>query len=213
MFSWSEFFIRVRVRADARLGRPRGFLKRLQGNKAGQLLINIYPISDDDFLKFIPDKKNRMNLNKVMLIGNLTRDPEVRNTPAGLAVASFSVATNLVWRDAAGNKQQRADYHNVIAWRKLAEICGQYLHKGSKVYIEGRLQTRDWLGQDGVKRYRTEIITDNMIMLDRAGGVTASRGAEEPPLPTEEASAVITVESGGSDEPDEEDIKVENIPF
>jgi len=108
-----------------------------------------------------------MNLNKAMIIGNLTRDPEIRNTPAGNAVASFSVATNLVWRDAAGNKQQRVDYHNVVAWRKLADICGQYLHKGSRIYIEGRLQTRDWLGQDGVKRYRTEIIADNMIMLDR----------------------------------------------
>ena len=87
-----------------------------------------------------------MNLNKAMIIGNLTRDPETKNTPAGTPVTSFSVATNYVWKDAGGQKQQKVEYHNVVTWRKLAEICGQYLRKGSKVYIEGRLQTRDWVG-------------------------------------------------------------------
>src|SRR4030042_1350340 len=110
-----------------------------------------------------------MNLNKAMIIGNLTRDPEVRTTPQGTSVASFGVATNFVWTDASGQKQEKAEYHNVVAWRKLADIIGQYLKKGSKVYIEGRLQTRDWTGQDGVKRYRTEIIAENMIMLDSRG--------------------------------------------
>ena len=107
-----------------------------------------------------------MNLNKAMIIGNLTRDPESRTTPSGQAVCNFGVATNLIWTDANGDKQERAEFHNVVAWRKLAEICSQYLKKGSKVYIEGRLQTRDWEGQDGVKRYTTEIIASEMQMLD-----------------------------------------------
>jgi len=153
-----------------------------------------------------------MNLNKVMLIGNLTRDPEIRNTPNGTNVASFSIATNYVWKDQAGQKQEKAEFHNIVAWRKLADICGQYLRKGSKIYIEGRLQTRDWDGQDGVKRYRTEIIADNMIMLDRAGGANPmSRGANVPPMPTEQ---MIDIEDGMSDGGfQEEEIKVENIPF
>ncbi|MFH1427385.1 MAG: single-stranded DNA-binding protein [Patescibacteria group bacterium] len=158
-----------------------------------------------------------MNLNKAMIIGNLTRDPEVRSTPAGQTVASFSVATNLIWTDQSGQKKEKVEFHNVVAWRRLAEICGQYLHKGSKVYIEGRLQTRDWVGQDGVKRYRTEIVADNMIMLDRAGGASATSG-EKPPLPEEQEIAsepIIDAETpvGEEQNPVEEDIKVENIPF
>lgn len=154
-----------------------------------------------------------MNLNKAMLIGNLTRDPEVRNTPTGQTVASFSIATNQVWTDQSGQKKERVDYHNIVVWRRLAEICAQYLHKGSKIYIEGRMQTRDWTGQDGIKRYRTEIVGDNMIMLDRGGqqGSRPSAGAgfnEQPPMPNEEPVIEIT-ESGA----DEEEIKVENIPF
>jgi len=159
-----------------------------------------------------------MNLNKAMIIGNLTRDPEVKTTPTGQTVATFGVATNFIWTDQQGQKQERVEFHNVVAWRRLAEICGQYLHKGSKVYIEGRLQTRDWVGQDSVKRYRTEIVADNMIMLDRVGGA-APMSDEQPPAP-EEGSAtqgepVIDVEEpvGGDSNPAEEDIKVENIPF
>ncbi len=110
-----------------------------------------------------------MSLNRAQIIGNLTRDPELRQIPGGQTVATFSVATNFSWTDSSGQKQERAEFHNVVAWRKLAEICGQYLKKGGKVFIEGRIQTRDWEGEDGVKRYRTEIIADNMIMLDRKG--------------------------------------------
>lgn len=110
------------------------------------------------------------NLNKVMLIGNLTRDPEVRYTPQGNAVASFVVATNREWVT-QGEKKQSVDFHNVVSWNKLAEICGQLLKKGMKVFVEGRLQTRDWVGEDGNKRYKTEIIIDDMIILTpkRAG--------------------------------------------
>ncbi len=110
-----------------------------------------------------------MSLNRVQLIGNLTRDPEVRQIPGGQNVATLAIATNFSWVDASGQKQDKAEYHNVVAWRKLADICGQYLRKGSKVFVEGRLQTREWEGEDGVKRYRTEIVADNMIMLDRRG--------------------------------------------
>lgn len=160
-----------------------------------------------------------MNLNRAMVIGNLTRDPEIRNTPAGVSVASFAVATNFIWTDQSGQKQERVEFHNIVTWRRLAEICGQYLHKGSKVYIEGRLQTRDWVGQDGIKRYRTEIIADNMIMLDRAGaapGISTPGG--EPPSSTEQeppAEPVIDVNEATAEEPNpkEEEIKVENIPF
>jgi len=154
-----------------------------------------------------------MNLNKAMIIGNLTRDPEIKNTPSGLPVATFAVATNLVWKDQAGQKQEKVEFHNVVAWRRLAEICGQYLRKGSKVYIEGRLQTRDWVGQDGVKRYRTEIVAENMIMLDRAGaGSSPAISDNEPPVPGE---PVIDINDSGVDDsnPSEEEIKVENIPF
>ena len=111
-----------------------------------------------------------MSLNRAQLIGNLTRDPELKQIPGGSTVASFSVATNFSWTDQSGQKQDKSEFHNIVAWRKLAEICGQYLKKGMKVFIEGRIQTRDWEGEDGVKRYRTEIVADNMIMLDRKGG-------------------------------------------
>lgn len=110
------------------------------------------------------------NLNKVTLIGNLTRDPEMRYTPQGNAVASFVVATNREWVT-QGEKKQSVDFHNVVAWNKLAEICGQLLKKGIKVYVEGRLQTRDWMDKDDNKRYKTEIIIDDMIILTpKAGG-------------------------------------------
>ncbi|MDD4995158.1 MAG: single-stranded DNA-binding protein [Patescibacteria group bacterium] len=137
-----------------------------------------------------------MNLNKAMIIGNLTRDPELRTTPSGASVTSFGVATNHTWTDQQGNRQEKAEYHNIVAWGKLAEICSQYLAKGRKVYIEGRLQTRDWEGQDGVKRYRTEIVAENMIMLDRGQGPRAPGEvqSEAPAMP-------------------EEEVKKEDIPF
>lgn len=148
-----------------------------------------------------------MNLNKVMIIGNLTRDPELRNTPSGQTVASFSVATNFVWTDQSGQQQKKTEFHNIIAWRKLADICAKYLHKGSKVFIEGRLQTTDWTGQDGVKRYRTEIVTENMIMLDNKGGSPMGSGINNN---NSGAEATIEIPDEISDD---EEIRVENIPF
>lgn len=109
-----------------------------------------------------------MTLNRTTIIGNLTRDPESRTTPSGVTVTNFSVATSLVWNDQSGQRQEIPEYHNIVAWRKLAEICAQYLRKGRKVYVEGRLQTRSWDDPNGFKRYKTEIVAQNMIMLDRA---------------------------------------------
>ncbi len=149
-----------------------------------------------------------MNLNKAMIIGNLTRDPELKNTPSGQNVASFTVATNLVWVDKSGNQQKKVEFHNVIAWRKLADICSKYLKKGSKVYIEGRLQTSDWIGNDSVKRYRTEIIADNMIMLDSKNNFSDSQQNYNSNNNKQEEEVIEIPE-----EPSDEEIKVENIPF
>ncbi|MBD3279307.1 MAG: single-stranded DNA-binding protein [Candidatus Pacebacteria bacterium] len=106
------------------------------------------------------------SLNKVMIIGNLTRDPNLRFTPSGTAVCSFGVATNRSWMPSdGGDRVEKVDFHNIVAWSKLAEICGQLLHKGDKVYVEGRLQTRDWKTEDGSDRRVTEVVIDNMILL------------------------------------------------
>ncbi len=149
-----------------------------------------------------------MNLNRAMIIGNLTRDPEMRNTPSGQSVTSFSVATNRVWTDQSGQKQEAVEYHNLVAWGKLAEICSQYLGKGRKVYVEGRLQTRSWTDQSGVTKYRTEIVAENMIMLDRAAaGNGAPMGGQNFPPAQPQDNSPAPASS------DDEEIKVENIPF
>ena len=108
-------------------------------------------------------------VNKVIIVGNVGRDPEVRYTQSGRAVASFSVATSERFQDKEGQTQERTEWHRVVAWARLAEICGEYLRKGKQVYIEGRLQTRDWEDKDGHKRYTTEIIANVMQMLGRRG--------------------------------------------
>lgn len=148
-----------------------------------------------------------MDLNRVTLIGNLTRDPELRNTPNGKAVASMSIATNRYWTDAQGQKQKEAEFHNIVMWSKLAEIASQYLRRGSKVYLEGRLQTREWTGQDGIKRYRTEIIADNMIML------SGNSDSAHRDRPAENSSTPSASVNNQTDEVIEEEIKVEDIPF
>lgn len=147
-----------------------------------------------------------MSLNKVQLIGNLTRDPEARSTPSGQQVTTFSVATNRAWTSQTGEKQERSEFHNIVAWGKLADIASKYLAKGRRVYVEGRLQTRDWTGQDGVKRYRTEIIAENFIMLDRASA--GAPGNDGPFTPSAAPS-----NDGDQPFPPEEEIQLENIPF
>jgi len=124
-------------------------------------------------------------INKVILIGNLGADPEIRYTQNGTAVATFNVATTETWKDQAGVKQEKTEWHKIVAWKRLAEICGEYLSKGSKVYIEGKLQTRQWEDKEGNKRYTTEIVAWEMKMLSPRGGgeSTGHRYEDQPPLP------------------------------
>jgi single-strand DNA-binding protein len=156
-----------------------------------------------------------MDLNKVMLIGRLTRDPESRTTPQGVTVTNFGLATGRVWKDNQGNTQERTEFHNIVTWRRLAEICAQYLAKGRQIYIEGHLQTRSWEDQAGKKNYRTEVVADNMIML-------GSRPAESSPAPAAVSSAPAEQASDKQREPaqvaapaaiSDEEIKIEDIPF
>nr|WP_320115087.1 single-stranded DNA-binding protein [uncultured Desulfuromonas sp.] len=108
-----------------------------------------------------------MSVNKVILVGNLGKDPELRYTPSGAAVVNFSLATSETYKDRDGNRQTKTEWHNIVAWRQLAEICGKYLHKGKQIYIEGSLQTRKWQDRDGNDRYTTEIVANQMQMLGR----------------------------------------------
>ena len=154
-----------------------------------------------------------MNLNKAFILGNLTRDPELRQTATGQNVATFGIATNRMWTDSAGNKQTQTEFHNVVVWGRLAEIASQYLAKGRLVFIEGRLTTRSWQDQQGQKKYRTEIVAENMQLGPRF------QSAQNP----NQAPASSPGESKSADsEPDretlpevqlDEEIKVENIPF
>ncbi|OGM21416.1 hypothetical protein A2863_00525 [Candidatus Woesebacteria bacterium RIFCSPHIGHO2_01_FULL_38_9b] len=121
------------------------------------------------------------SLNKVELIGNLTRDPELRYTPSGIAVCTFGLATNRQWTTDSGEKKEDAEFHRIVAWNKLAELCAQLLAKGRKVYVEGRLQTRRWTGQDGAERTTTEIVINDMIILDSR----LSAGSEDINVPEE----------------------------
>lgn len=109
------------------------------------------------------------SLNRVQLIGNLTRDPELRYTPAGNAVCTFGLATNRSWTTDSGEKREEVDFHKIVVWNKLAELCSQFLVKGRKVYVEGRLSTRSWTGQDGAQKSTTEVVIDDMILLDSKG--------------------------------------------
>ncbi len=146
------------------------------------------------------------SLNKAMLIGNLGKDPELRYTTSGVAVVSFSIATSESWKDQEGNLQERTEWHNIVAWRKLAEICGEWLKKGKKVYIEGRIQTRSYDDKNGVKKYITEIVADDMIMLDGAGGAgrsVAQGGAQGGVQGTEGSVAPGTDIGGGSQKDDD----------
>lgn len=153
-----------------------------------------------------------MDLNKAMIIGRLTRDPELRTIPNGTPVCSFSVATNYSFKSASGEKQDQVEYHNVVAWRKLAEIAGQYLKKGSKVYVEGRIQTRSWDAQDGTKKNRTEIVMENMIMLD-SKGTGMGGGAAPSAAKNEFESSLEQIPTINQEQPMDEEISVEDIPF
>lgn len=109
-----------------------------------------------------------MSVNKVILVGNCGADPELRYTPAGTAVTTVSIATSETFKDRDGNKQEKTEWHRLVFWRQLAEICGKYLHKGKQIYVEGKLATRKWTDQNGIERYTTEVVVDKMQMLGRA---------------------------------------------
>lgn len=163
-----------------------------------------------------------------MLIGNLTRDPEMRYTPAGTAVCTFGIATNRSWTTESGEKREEADFHNIVAWSKLAEICAQLLKKGRKVYVEGRLATRSWQGQDGTQKQRTEVVISDMVILDKKEGVgetidTDKIGIDisEPVIETQispeetEPKSKSKKEEKKEDKSDEskEEVGEEDIPF
>ena len=127
------------------------------------------------------------SLNKVMLIGNLTRDPELKYTPSGTGVCTFGLATNREWTDSSGQKQEGVEFHRIVAWGKLGEICSQLMSKGRKVFVEGRLQTRAWKSQDGSDRQVTEVVIDEMILLDGPKGDRLEGGYESNHYTSDEA--------------------------
>lgn len=114
-------------------------------------------------------------INKVIIVGNLGKDPEVRHTPSGQAVANFSIATSESWNDKDGQKQERTEWHRIVVWGKLAELCGKYLSKGRQCYLEGKLQTRAWDDKDGNKRYTTEVVANTVQFLGGSTGASAGR--------------------------------------
>jgi single-strand DNA-binding protein len=158
------------------------------------------------------------SLNKVMLLGYLGKDPEVRYTASGKAMATFSLATSFGWRDQDGNDQERTEWHRVVAWGRLGEVCGEYLSKGKQVFIEGRIQSRDWEDQEGNKRTTVEIVATDMILLSGGG---AGQGRENrdyddkparrqpPPKPRSGGEAPRRSDSGRHEPPPPED----EIPF
>ena len=156
------------------------------------------------------------SLNKVQLIGNLTRDPELRYTPTGAAVCTIGLATNRSWTTEAGEKKEETEFHRVVAWNKLAELCSQLLVKGRKIYVEGRLRTNQWQGQDGSQRTTTEVVIEDMIILDSKRPVVEGAPAAEVPSvePKKPASP-----AGGEEVKEEpvsvvnEQINPDDIPF
>ncbi len=151
-----------------------------------------------------------MYLNKAFIIGNLTRDPEIKALPSGTKVASFSLATNRVYKDKDGVRQENVDYHNIVAFARLGELCGQYLKKGAQAFVEGRMQTRSWDAPDGSKKYRTEVIADNVQFGTRAGSTgaaPAAASAGKGEAPKAEAAG------GEAIEYPQEEINPDDIPF
>lgn len=161
------------------------------------------------------------SLNRVQLIGNLTRDPELRYTPQGTAVCSFGMATNRSWTTDSGEKKDEADFHRIVAWNKLAELCSQFLTKGKKVYVEGRLSTRSWNAQDGTQKSSTEVIISDMILLDSAGRAQRSEEdssveepkAEKPKKESKKQEKVEDEEVPTHQEGGEGEVAPDDIPF
>jgi single-strand DNA-binding protein len=158
-----------------------------------------------------------MSVNKVILVGRLGQNPEVRYTPSGAAVANFSVATNESWTDKAGAKQEKTEWHKVVVWGKLAELCNQYLAKGRQVYLEGRLQTREWKDKEGQTKYTTEINAQTIQFLGANAGAGAAAGNERAPSPESNMGAPNAGYGGGAtgmgSGPSEPSFTEDDIPF
>jgi single-strand DNA-binding protein len=162
-----------------------------------------------------------MNLNKVMLVGRLTRDPEIRNTPSGQTVATISLATNRTWKDKAGQKQEKTEFHNIVLWGRTAEIAGQYLTKGQEAYFEGRLETRKYTAKDGTERRTTEVIGEVMQLGSRAGqggGSFQKPAGSFQPAQNNNSSSQSTkaveeeIPTINLDE-EQDEIRIEDVPF
>ena len=151
-----------------------------------------------------------MYINKAIIYGNLTRDPEMKALPSGIQVTNFSLATNRVYKDKNGAKQENVDYHNVVLFGRQAEVAQQYLKKGSGVYIEGRMQTRSWDGPDGQKRYRTEVIADTMQFGPKGGSQSSAGNTASAPVAQKNEQSAPPIDT--IDYP-EENISPEDIPF
>jgi single-strand DNA-binding protein len=151
-----------------------------------------------------------MSLNKCMIIGNLGRDPEMRYTPSGQAVTQFTVAVNRNYKDAQGERQEETEWFRVVAWGQQAEFAAEYLRKGAKVYVEGRIQTRQWEGQDGQKRYTTELVANTIQNLDRRPRDDAGEGAPLPPEPRQRPQAAGSRPAGAAEQPEPD---YDDLPF
>ena len=147
------------------------------------------------------------SLNRAQVIGNLTREPELKQTQGGQSVCTFGVASNRSWKDSSGQKREEVEFHNVVFWGRLAEICAEYLKKGNKIYVDGRLQTRNWEDDANIKHYRTEIVGENMIMLSPKNGGGDGGYNSAPAAPSAEASAPAAMETGN------DDVSAEDLPF
>ncbi|MDP1884178.1 MAG: single-stranded DNA-binding protein [Candidatus Moranbacteria bacterium] len=161
-----------------------------------------------------------MNLNKVMLVGRLTRDPEIRNTTSGQSVATLSLATNRFWKDKSGQRQDKTEFHNIVLWGRLAEIAGQYLTKGQEAFIEGRLETRKYTAKDGSERRVTEVIAENMQLGSRAAGASNAPGSFNKPVSPQQQrpqndrpqQAEEEIPTINLDE-EQDEIRLEDVPF
>lgn len=159
-----------------------------------------------------------MNVNKAIIVGRLTRDPEVRTTSTGKTVTNLSVATSRTWNDEGGTRQEKAEFHDVVLWGKVAEIAAQYLVKGQEVYIEGSIQTRNWEGKDGVKRYKTEIVVsgfDGKMQMGAKPGAGGSSGGQRQSFnrPAASGGKPPASNAAAADADREEEIRIEDIPF
>ena len=153
-----------------------------------------------------------MYINKAIIYGNLTRDPEIKSLPSGTQVCEFGVATNRVWKDKNGAKQESVDYHNIVVFGRQAELVKQYLHKGAGVFLEGRIQNRSWDAKDGTKRYRTEIVADRIQFGPKSGGSTGGSYEQKSSAPKDTSGAEAGEKAPAIEYPEEE-INSEDIPF